>query len=114
MKPNTKILTTFLLLSAGTLLLALTTQQSSAATITVDDDGPADYSKIQYAIDNATEGDTILVKEETYYENVLVNKTVSLIGDGSENTTIDGGGDMLIEGNTPKLQYQWLLYSGDF
>ncbi len=25
-----------------------------------------------------------------------------------------GAGDILIEGNTPKLQYQWLLYSGDF
>lgn len=43
-------------------------------------------------IDNATEGDTIRVYEGTYYENVVVNKTVSLVGNGSEETTIEGGG----------------------
>ncbi len=57
MTPNTKLMTALLLLLAGTLLLALTAQQTSAATITVDDDGPADYAKTQYAIDNAIEGD---------------------------------------------------------
>jgi len=49
------------------------------------------YSKIQDAIDNASAGDTIRVWAGIYYENVVVNKTVTLIGNGSENTTIDGG-----------------------
>ena len=57
-------------------------------TITVDDDGSADYETIQDAIDNATAGDTIRVFNGTYYENVVVNKTVSLVGNGSEVTRI--------------------------
>ena len=61
-------------------------------TITVDDDGGADHTRIQDAIDNATGGDTIRVFNGTYYENVVVDKPVSLIGNDSVNTTIDGGG----------------------
>jgi len=63
----------------------------TARTITVDDDGGTDYIRIQDAIDNATNGDTIRVFEGTYYERVRVNITVSLIGNGSDVTTIDRG-----------------------
>ncbi len=42
-------------------------------TILVDNDGPADYSTIQAAVDNASSGDTIIVKPGTYTENILVN-----------------------------------------
>jgi nitrous oxidase accessory protein len=41
---------------------------------------PDDYAKIQWAVDNATEGDTIIVKSGTYYENVWVNKRLILRG----------------------------------
>ncbi|MCK4613238.1 MAG: right-handed parallel beta-helix repeat-containing protein, partial [Thermoplasmata archaeon] len=58
----------------------------------VDGDGNAEYVKIQDAIDTAGEGDTIRVWEGTYYENVVVDKSIDLIGNGSETTTIDGGG----------------------
>ena len=50
------------------------------------------YSSIQEAINNANEGDAIFVSSGTYVENVIVNKTVSLIGEGQETTVIDGGG----------------------
>jgi parallel beta-helix repeat protein len=50
------------------------------------------YSRIQYAIDNASAWDTVRVYAGTYYENVMVNKPINLIGNGSANTTIDGGG----------------------
>jgi len=49
------------------------------------------YSKIQYAIENATPGDTIRVFKGTYYENVVIDKSISLIGNGTTNTIIDGG-----------------------
>ena len=65
---------------------------SEGETITVDDDGEGEYTKIQDAIDAATEGDEIRVWAGTYEENVVVDKTLSLIGNGSEETTIDGGG----------------------
>ncbi|HKZ94702.1 MAG TPA: NosD domain-containing protein [Candidatus Bathyarchaeia archaeon] len=58
----------------------------------VDDDGPADFSKIQEAINAANTGDAIFVYNGTYYENVVVNKTVSLIGENVGGAIIDGGG----------------------
>ncbi|UCH30955.1 MAG: right-handed parallel beta-helix repeat-containing protein [Candidatus Bathyarchaeota archaeon] len=50
------------------------------------------YSSIQVAINNAFEGDTIRVSLGTYYENVVVNKTVSLIGENRETTVVSGNG----------------------
>jgi parallel beta-helix repeat protein len=51
-----------------------------------------DYSTIQAAISAAEtlEGHTILVDAGTYYENVIVNKSVSLVGESEETTIIDG------------------------
>ena len=59
--------------------------------ITVNDDGGSDYLKIQDAIDNATSGETIYVWAGTYFENIIINKSVTIIGNGTINTTIDGG-----------------------
>jgi parallel beta-helix repeat protein len=39
-------------------------------TLTVDDDGPADYQTIQAAIDHSSGGDTIVVRPGTYGEKV--------------------------------------------
>jgi parallel beta-helix repeat protein len=50
---------------------------------------PADYSSIQEAINAAEIGSTILVSNGTYFENVVVNKTVSLIGENKSTTIID-------------------------
>ncbi len=68
-------------------------------TIYVDDDntsGPWDgtqehpYQNITSALEHAITGDTIYVYNGTYYENVVVNKTVSLLGENKLATTIDG------------------------
>jgi parallel beta-helix repeat protein len=56
----------------------------------VDDDGPADFHIIQKAINAANEEDDIFVSSGIYYENIVVNKTVSLIGENKSTTTIDG------------------------
>ena len=61
-----------------------------AKIITVDDSGGADYTNIQEAIDNAESGDTIFVYEGTYYENVIINKTIYLEGENKESTIING------------------------
>jgi parallel beta-helix repeat protein len=63
---------------------------AGATTIYVDDDGGADYTKIQDAIDNASKGDTIFVYQGTYYENIVIDKTISLVGENKEFTIIDG------------------------
>lgn len=54
---------------------------------------PGNYSKIQWAIDNASDGDTVFVYNGTYYENIIVNKTINLTGKDKETTIIDGGGN---------------------
>jgi len=58
--------------------------------IYVGGSGPGNYSSIQSAIDNASEGDTIFVFNGTYYENVIVNKTINIVGENKENTIING------------------------
>jgi len=63
---------------------------SSNNIIYVDDDGDADYTRIQDAIDNASDGDTVFVYNGTYYENVVVNKTVDLTGEDRNSTIIEG------------------------
>jgi parallel beta-helix repeat protein len=55
---------------------------ASAGTWYVDDDGGADFTGIQEAINNASDGDTIIVHSGVYHENVVVNKSVTLIGNG--------------------------------
>ena len=50
------------------------------------------YCKIQYAIDNASSRDSIFVYSGTYYENVVVDKRVELIGEHMATTIVNGGG----------------------
>lgn len=50
------------------------------------------FDTVQQAINEAEEGSTILVPSGTYFEHVIVNKTVSLIGENPSATIIDGGG----------------------
>lgn len=53
-----------------------------------------DYASIQEAISapETLDGNTITVDAGTYYEHVVVNKTLSLIGENMFNTVIDGNG----------------------
>lgn len=57
---------------------------------TVDDNGPANFTSIQEAINNASSGDTIFVHIGTYYEHVVINKTITLVGEDNNFTIIDG------------------------
>lgn len=76
----------------GMLTFAFNIQPVKAGprTWTVDDDGPADFSKIQEAINAASPGDTIFVYNGTYYEHIVVNKSTSLVGEDKDTTIIDG------------------------
>lgn len=61
---------------------------SAVKTIVV----PDDYPTIGAAISNASQGDTILVKRGVYYENPVIDKSLSLVGEDSKNTIVMGKG----------------------
>ena len=75
---------------ASTLVFALNIRSANATRITV----PDNYPTIQEAIDHASEGDTVLVRQGVYYERVTVNKAISLIGEDKGTTIIDGNGTL--------------------
>ena len=52
---------------------------------------PKDYPTIQAAVDAASSGDTIQVAAGIYYEHVTVDKSLTLLGEDSTTTIIDGG-----------------------
>ena len=76
----------FTSLLIGMLTLPFCIQSVKAGTIIV----PDDYPTIQEAINAASDEDTIFVRNGTYYENVVVNRSVSLIGENRDTAVIDG------------------------
>ncbi|HWQ96076.1 MAG TPA: NosD domain-containing protein, partial [Candidatus Methylomirabilis sp.] len=68
------------------------TAPNRSIIITVNDSGGADYTRIQDAIDNASVGDTIEVQSGTYYENVNVNKQLTLRSIGMPVVNASGNG----------------------
>jgi parallel beta-helix repeat protein len=64
----------------------------------VGGDGAGNYTYIQYAIDNASSGDTVFVYDDSspYYENINVNKSINLIGENRETTIIDSCGNKIV------------------
>jgi pectin methylesterase-like acyl-CoA thioesterase len=51
---------------------------------------PDDFSTIQGAANNANPGDVVFVRTGVYFERVVLNKTISLIGESSKTTIVDG------------------------
>jgi parallel beta-helix repeat protein len=88
-----KTLTLFIVLCLGlTLLFPIrdeTIVNASSVTWIVGDNG---FDNIQEAINNASPGDTIIVREGIYYESIVVNKSIILVGEDRENTIINGEG----------------------
>ena len=63
---------------------------------------------IQDLIDNASDGDTIYIPSGTYYENIVIDKPISLVGEDKESTIIDGSeiGDVV------NVTSDWVNISG--
>jgi len=61
-------------------------------TIYVGGSGPNNYTMIQSAIDDAVDGDTVFVYDDSspYYENIIVDKSINLVGENNSKTVIDG------------------------
>ncbi len=54
--------------------------------------GPNNYTKIQDAIDDSSEGDTVFVYDDSspYYENIVIEKSITVLGEKRETTSILG------------------------
>jgi len=64
----------------------------SGITLYVGGSGPNNYTRIQDAIDDAVDGDTVFVYDDSspYYENLVVDSSINLIGEDRNSTVIDG------------------------
>jgi len=79
-------------------------------TLYVGGSGPGNYTSIQEAIDNASDGDTVYVYNGTYYEyKIGIWHSINLIGENKYTTIIDGrkgGLDVL------RVFVDWINISG--
>lgn len=76
------------------------TTMASAPVVYVDGNNVGDplqdgslqhpFGKIQQGIDNASAGDTVFVRKWHYYETIDISKSLNLVGEGQDDTIIDG------------------------
>jgi len=88
-----------ILVFVGTCIIPITAQNNETLLSTskghwlyVGGSGLGNYSTIQDAVDNASDGDTVFVFDDSspYVENIVVNTSLSLIGEKKETTIING------------------------
>jgi parallel beta-helix repeat protein len=84
-----------ILIAGVTILVLCFLWTASATNWSVDGSGGADFTRIQDAINNASVNDTIIVHSGIYYENVVVNKSVTLKGNGQPVVDAGGKGDAI-------------------
>jgi len=65
---------------------------NNSTTLYVGGYGPDNYTTIRNAYNDANEGDTIFVFDDSspYFEHISVGKHINLIGENSQTTIIDG------------------------
>ena len=88
-----------MMISTGVPLSATTLSEKSTQPLTkgnilyVGGSGPHNFSFIQEAIDAASDGDTVFVYHDSspYNESVVIDTSISLIGEDKQTTVIDGG-----------------------
>ena len=69
---------------------------------------PDNYPTIQEAINNSSEEDQIFVRNGKYYENIVINKPLAVVGEGKSNTVIDGN----FSGHTVEISANNVTFSG--
>jgi CTP synthase (UTP-ammonia lyase) len=92
------IIISLILLLFYLLIITTSTVLSEETTIYVDDvigddgiDNPSEnYTSIQEAIDNASDGETIYVYNGTYVENISINKQVNISGESIDGVVVNG------------------------
>ena len=92
MKNIKKIITfiSFLIICVYSILPVTTGVRLTGNIFYVGGNESGNYSSIQDAIDNASGGDTINVFNGLYNENIILNKSINLVGEDKDSTIING------------------------
>lgn len=102
-----KMIMIALLLVFAAFSVMTATAETGSTTLTV---GPnQDYTTIQAAVDAASAGDSIHVMSGNYKENVVVTKSLSLIGEDEHTTFINGSTS---DGNVIEIKADGCQVSG--
>lgn len=67
-------------------------EEVNGTTLYVGGNETEKYSYIQDAINDSSDGDTIFVYSGVHFENILINKSIELIGENKNTTIINGSG----------------------
>ncbi len=115
-----------ILLFVGTCLVpanALDTDRPLPASrgnwLYVGGSGSGNYSRIQDAIDDASERDTVFVFDDSspYYEHVTIDKSITLLGENRDTTIIDAnksGSPITLEANNVTVCGFTIQNSGEY
>jgi len=94
---------------------ALDTEESHSLSrgnwLYVGGSGPGNYTRIQDAIDNAYDWDTVFVYSGLYEEHIIIRNAIHLIGE-SKNTTIIRDTNMSDEEILIYLKHSYIMISG--
>ena len=82
--------------------------ENKDSIIYVSISGAGNFTTIQEGIDAAGSGDTIYVYNGTYYENIVIDKQIFLLGENKNSTIIDGR----VAGNTIKVNADNVVIKG--
>ena len=77
-----------LLMVAGACTIVVSLETAEGRVITVGRTG-ANYTVIEDALYFAQDGDTVRVLEGSYFENIVINRSITMEGAGAESTKID-------------------------
>jgi len=90
--PGTVMKLSLFLVLFSILIFICLIPDSAGRILIVDEDEGEEFQTIQDAIDNSTDGDTIRVYAGNYNEHITVNTSITIIGNGTGDTVVDGGG----------------------
>ncbi len=110
MKKTSLLAVLLVLIAMSFTAITILPERAKATTLYVGGAGLVNYTTIQSAVDDAMPGDTVYVYSGVYLENVILNKTMSLIGENRETTTING--NKWESGDVVSISADWVNVSG--